>query len=453
MRNRIAALGAAAALGALMVGGAAVPLLAAHGQNKIVPYPASPAPNGAPSKTLDLTLKVPSSSPTLVPVARSVPTGEVRAMWIVRDTMTSPQRIKNAVALAKKYRFNTLFVQVRGRGDAFYHSRFEPRSEQLSRQPLDFDPLAVAIEEGHRAGLQVHAWMNTFFVWHQKRRPYSSLHIVNRHPEWLVQDKQGRTAWTQRGDCEGAFLDPAVPGAREHTRNVFLDLVSRYPVDGIHFDYVRFPSEDFSFSDYSLSRFREHMLPALTPHQVAQIDAKRARNRLAWHYSFPGHWRAWRQSLVAETVRSISVESHRMRPGIIVSAAVFPDYNVATRSKGQSWRDWLRDGSLDAACPMTYNRSTQLVAQQIRAAVAAAGGKPIIAGVGAWQMPASSAIAKAKAYRGIGAAGLNFFSYDGMTRGGSTEAYLAAVSAALFPNRVVAAPNWRRPIAAAQRAD
>lgn len=369
--------------------------------------------------------------------------GEVRAMWVVRDAMTSPQKIRNAVLLAKKYRFNTLFVQVRGRGDAFYESPFEPRAEQLAGQPRAFDPLAVAVEEGHRAGLQVHAWMNTFLVWHQKRRPYASDHVVNRHPEWLVQDRHGRTPRTLRGDCEGAYLDPAFPGVRTHTRDVFLDVTRRYAVDGIHFDYVRFPGGDYSFSPYTLAQFREHMLPALTPNQARYVDAKRAHNRLAWYYCFRGEWRAWRQSLVTETVRTIADEARRLRPGVIVSAAVFPSYSVAARDKGQAWHDWLRDGILDAACPMAYNRSTQLVAAQIRHAVAHASGKPIIAGVGAWQMPAASAIAKTRAFRDVGAAGINFFSYNGMTRQGTTEAYLATLCRALFPD-VVAKPDWKR---------
>lgn len=411
--------------------------------------PASPPQEPPiPASTLDLPLQTDAPELPAVPQASSARTGEVRAMWVVRDTMTSPARIRNAVALAKKYGFNTLFVQVRGRGDAFYDSRFEPRSEELAGAPTTFDPLAVAVAEGHRAGLQVHAWMNTFFVWHKKRRPYSSRHVVNRHPEWLVADRQGRTRLTERGDCEGAFLDPAVPEVREHTKNVFLDVATRYAVDGIHFDYVRFPCDDYSFSPYDLSHFREWLLPRVAPAQAAYADAKRATNRLAWYYCFPAEWKTWRQSLVTETVQTISEEAHRLRPEIIVSAAVFPNYNVAFQDKGQAWRDWLKNGILDAACPMSYNRSTALVASQIRDAVRAAGGRPIIAGVGAWQVSADSSVAKVRAYRAIGAAGVNFFSYDGMTRGGRAEAYLAEVSRALFGERV-AAPDWKKPLATA----
>ncbi|MDX1933354.1 MAG: family 10 glycosylhydrolase [Capsulimonadales bacterium] len=400
-----------------------------------------PSATSSPSSPENLPAVAPNEDP--LPTATDVETGEVRALWIVRDTLTSPAKIRNAVTLAKKYGFNTLFVQVRGRGDAFYQSRFEPRSESLSRQPADFDPLAVAIEEGHRAGLEVHAWMNTFLVWHQRRLPYSSRHVINLHPEWLVRDRQNRIAMIPTNDAEGAFLDPAIPAVREYLRNVFMDVVSRYDIDGLHFDYVRYPSERFSFSETSLAAFRDYLSERLSDNDLAYAAKKRAKNRLADFYLFPTEWREWRRGTVTETVRGISEEAHRLKPNLVISAAVFPNYRVASHDKGQAWREWLRDGLLDAACPMAYNRSTPVVASQIRDAVANSYGKPIIAGVGAWQMPAASAIVKGQVCRDLGAGGLNFFSYDGMTREGRTEAYLERVRNGLFSSRTVP-PNWRR---------
>ena len=434
-----------AAAGALTLSAVLHPT-ATRGQqtNRSTTTPAPRFPNT--DSNLKLHPSPPQNSDT---VSLSAPGGEVRAMWVVRDSMTSPQAIKNAIALARKYHFNTVFVQVRGRGDAFYDSRFEPRAEQLADQPLSFDPLAVAVEEGHKAGLQVHAWLNTFLVWHHTRRPYSAQHIVNRHPEWLVRDKHNRITWTNRADSEGAFLDPTYPEVRAYTRDVFLDVATRYNVDGIHFDYVRFPSDNYSFSDYSLARFREHMLPTLTPAQVRFIDAKRAKNRLAWYHCLPREWKVWRQQMVTETVHTVADAARRARPDLVVSAAVFPNYSVATASKGQAWRDWLRDGLLDAACPMSYNRSTKLVAAQIRDAIAGSHGKPIIAGVGAWQMSAESAIAKAIAFRDLGAAGINFFSLNGMTERGRGEHYLSKVRGALFRDPVPT-PDWRKSIETAR---
>ena len=74
-----------------------------------------------------------------------MPQSEVRALWVVRTTLTSPEKIGQLVSAAADNGFNTLIVQIRGRGDAYYNSRVEPRAIDLKDQPPSFDPLAVTI--------------------------------------------------------------------------------------------------------------------------------------------------------------------------------------------------------------------------------------------------------------------------------------------------------------------
>src|ERR1041384_1437985 len=94
-------------------------------------------------------------------VCQSLAAQEVRALWVVRTTLTSPEKIKQLVSAAADNGFNTLIVQIRGRGDAYYKSKVEPRSIDLKDQPASFDPLAVTLEEAHKRGLKVHGWLNT----------------------------------------------------------------------------------------------------------------------------------------------------------------------------------------------------------------------------------------------------------------------------------------------------
>src|ERR671919_728919 len=77
-------------------------------------------------------------------------TEEVRALWVVRTTLTSPEKIRQMVNSAADNGFNTLIVQVRGRGDAYYKSRVEPRAAELNDQPPEFDPLAFTLAEAHK---------------------------------------------------------------------------------------------------------------------------------------------------------------------------------------------------------------------------------------------------------------------------------------------------------------
>ena len=84
--------------------------------------------------------------------------GETRALWVTRSTLATPSGVGALVTAARAAGFNTLIVQVRGRGDAYYRSRLEPRAAELRARP-DFDPLAETLRLARAAGLRVHAWV------------------------------------------------------------------------------------------------------------------------------------------------------------------------------------------------------------------------------------------------------------------------------------------------------
>src|SRR4030095_10794019 len=81
------------------------------------------------------------------PTPKLTPRPETRALWVKRTTMVSPESVRALVMRAKENGFTDLVVQVRGRGDAYYESSFEPRAEDLSGQPVTFDPLSLTIDE------------------------------------------------------------------------------------------------------------------------------------------------------------------------------------------------------------------------------------------------------------------------------------------------------------------
>ena len=165
---------------------------------------------------------------------------EVRALWVVRTTLTSPEKIRQLVKSAAENGFNTLIVQIRGRGDAYYKSRVEPRAAELKDQPADFDPLAFTIAEARERGLKVHAWLNTSLLANLDALPTDPAHVYNRHPEWLAVPKpvaaelyqmsprdplyrQKIVEWSKanRGELEGIYTGPANPAVqRTHLQDL-----------------------------------------------------------------------------------------------------------------------------------------------------------------------------------------------------------------------------------------
>src|SRR5690606_16902094 len=101
---------------------------------------------------------------------------DVRGLWVLRSSLTTPGKIDELVRTAVDGGYNTLLVQVRGRGDAYYQSAVDPRSDDLAGQPASFDPLQRVIERAQASGLKVHAWFNVNLVSGAAGLPRSRTH-------------------------------------------------------------------------------------------------------------------------------------------------------------------------------------------------------------------------------------------------------------------------------------
>ncbi len=360
---------------------------------------------------------------------------EVRALWVVRTSMVSPRSIERVVEYAARYGFNALFVQVRGRGDAYYRSSYEPRAEALADQPDDFDPLGYLLRCADGAGVQVHAWLNVFYVWSQPRKPRSGQHVVSRSPNWIARDAQNRYQMTTAGKVEGVYLCPSNPNVRAHLLKVFAEVAQRYPeIDGLHLDYVRYPYDGYCYCAGCRARFREAMRERVSETRRAQLDKSVAgRNPLAWIQAFPAEWSDWRRDQVSAFVGAFSRQSRRINPNLILSAAVWPDPQAAAKQKLQDWLYWLRSDWLDTVLPMAYDKDTAVVQRQAARVVEQAQGRPVIVGVGAWQVSPDSTVNKIRAIRRSGARGFCLFSYDAITQEGKSDAYLRAVEREVNP--------------------
>jgi uncharacterized lipoprotein YddW (UPF0748 family) len=378
-----------------------------------------------------------------VPVETTPPDApvEMRGLWVVRDSLASPQSIRRTVETAVKYHFNAIFVQVRGRGDAWYDSPYEPRAEELARQPRSFDPLKMITEEAHAKGLRVHAWLNTYLTWSRSRRPYSAKHIWNAHRDWFALDKKGRLSTAPTYHCEGVFLQPSSPEVQQHLFNVFTHVATNYDVDGIHFDYCRYANSTYDYSGAALWRFRNYMIPQLTTEEIEKLDKRRAKDRLAYVHAFGNQWQQWRREQITGLIARISEAARAAKPDIEVSAAVFADADDAMHLRGQDWRTWLQAGYLDSVALMAYGKNTERIVAQTRHAVEAAGlvGR-VYTGIGAWRLSAHDVAKKIEKIRKTGASGVNLFSYDGVH---TRPEYLNTLRRGVFASRA-ASPRSRR---------
>lgn len=348
---------------------------------------------------------------------------ELRAVWVdaFHEGIRSPREADALVAAARRANLNTLIVQVRRRGDALYTRGIEPPLDDPAYDS-SFDALAYIVDAAHRAGLEVHAWVNAMPVWRDEMPPKDARHVFNRHGLTAHGDRNWLTA-SPAGEHKfpvGYFLDPGHPDAAAYLAAIYLNIVRSYAVDGIHFDYVRYPETDerlprgagVGYNATNLARFRRATGRTDTP--------------------APGDeaWMRWRREQVTNLVRRVSIEARAINPRIKVSAALIPwgqppatehDFeSVAPMQRiFQDWHGWLKDGLIDLGIPMNYASETDERVRTwfdgwMRWEKRHQHGRQVAVGLGAYRnTPAHTLaqIARARAADDGRVAGVSFFSY------------------------------------------
>jgi uncharacterized lipoprotein YddW (UPF0748 family) len=279
---------------------------------------------------------------TVEPLSYGDSLTETRALWVSRFEYATPEDLARIMERASGAGFNLVYLQVRGRADAFYRSSYEPWAENLTGvlgQDPGWDPLEAALLEAEPRGLEVHAWINAFTGWAGGTPPPPSEppHAFLQHSDWVMVAEDGAGMPYSSGT---RWMTPGHPGVRSRLAAVAADIARRYRVGGVHLDYIRYPGPEYSYDHASLLAFDS--VSALEP--GLGFDEMR-RRFVTWS--------------VAETRDSLK----EVGRALDLSAAVWGIYQnklgwsgVTTgyESVFQDARAWGRLGIVDALVPMVY---------------------------------------------------------------------------------------------------
>ncbi|HBN45781.1 MAG TPA: family 10 glycosylhydrolase [Candidatus Marinimicrobia bacterium] len=273
---------------------------------------------------------------------------EKRCLWVVRNTLTSPQSIDEMLTFADINGFNHLLVQVRGRGDAYYDSKLVPRSELLLDP--DFDPLEYIIEKAHNRGIEVHAWVNAYFIWAAEKRPRALHHVYNSRPNWLDSNGFATVNKQQNNNGKKYFLAPHHPDVNNHLLTVFRELTALYEIDGLHLDYIRFRDAEYGNNEDAKTHFYKSKYK--NQEKIFEDDESVV-------------WDDFRRAAVTNLVKETKAMLLEVRPDCKLSAAVKPNLRLAHNRFYQEWDVWLAAGYLDWVMPMNYTPDIHDFAENI----------------------------------------------------------------------------------------
>jgi uncharacterized lipoprotein YddW (UPF0748 family) len=342
---------------------------------------------------------------------------ELRAAWVDawHDGLFSAAQITRVVDTLRAANYNLIIAEVRRCGDALYTSAYEPRAVGLLTPP-PFDPLADLVGKAHRAGLQVYAWLVTYRIWDSQWPTPPAGHVWREHPEWAMQDRDGNLL-----DNGFYSLDPGVPLVQDYICRVAMDVIARYEVDGINWDYIRYPGGYYwGYNPITAQRFFDEYgyWPPL------------ARDDPEWET-----WATYRRQQITDLVKKCYLEAAALKPGLAISASTVAwmggDPNVdyrATCQYAEVFQDsqaWLSQHVVDVVTQMNYKRgaSPQEAADyrlwsDFLAHSSQTSGRYCLDGQGAWLNSIPNTLAQMDYARRAGCQGLSTYSYASTNKDG-----------------------------------
>jgi uncharacterized lipoprotein YddW (UPF0748 family) len=283
--------------------------------------------------------------------------GERRAVWCHSAFGVPGMSWDEAVGALARNGINALMPNMLWGGRAYYPSKVLPVDESVANGR---DSIAECVAAGKKHGIQIHVWKVNW-------------NLTNADPSFIAQMRTDKRTQVDPGGKDLDWLCPSNDLNFAMERDSMLEVVRKYAVDGIHFDYIRYPGSEGCYCDGCRSRFE-----AKAGVNVRQWPQDVISGELATDF------REFRRGNITRLVKAVSTEARKIRPGIQISAAVFADWPLCRDSVGQDWVNWVKSGYLDFACPMDYTTSAGQYGQWMSLQSAAIGnGKAFCPGVGA----------------------------------------------------------------------
>ncbi|MGI5816535.1 MAG: family 10 glycosylhydrolase [Armatimonadota bacterium] len=286
--------------------------------------------------------------------------------------------------------FNAVVPNMLWGGVALYESEYLPHHPVVAERG---DQIAECVEAAKRHGIEVHVWKVNW-------------RMGSRAPQEFVRrmSEEGRLQRSFSGE-ETEWLCPSDPRNLELELNTMVEVARNYDVDGVHFDYIRYPGQDGCYCDGCHERF-ERDTGITVEDWPADLRTDELRDA----------WTQWRCDQISALVEATAREVRAIKPHVKISAAVFSSYPETRASIGQDWVHWIEQGWLDFVCPMNYTNFDGTFATTVSRQVGQVAGRvPLYPGIGASasnsSLSADRVAGQAQIARNLGADGFIVFNY------------------------------------------
>ncbi len=310
-------------------------------ETEIVGHPVQAPPTDAEYLPEDFFEQLQSEQPgikdwNIAPAPKDASRPEIRGVWMTTSDMAvlrDKQALGRALEQLARLNFNTIYPVVWTRGYVTYPSEVAKAAgiPQLSRGLQGQDLLTDLTEQAHALGLSVIPWFEYGFM----VPPQSEVALL--HPDWLTQQHNGQRTKLSSGKAM-AWLNPFHADVQVLLRDLAVDLVSHYDVDGIQFDDHMSLPRAFGYDELTRSRYK-----AETGRKVPLFETDRA-------------WTQWRADQITYAMANLHRAVKSVQPDLVFS--VSPNrYDFAYGHHLQDWKIWLERGMVDELIVQAYRRN------------------------------------------------------------------------------------------------
>ncbi len=284
-------------------------------------------------------------------------TGEFRAFWCHSAFGVKGMEWDEAIKRLADNGFTAVMPNMLWGGAAFYNSKLLPVARDVAEKG---DQITKCLAACKKYGVQIHVWKVNWNLGH-----WAPAEFIER------MRREGRLQVSSTGK-EEPWLCPSHPENQKLEVASMVEVARDYDVDGIHFDYIRYPDGDHCFCDGCRQRFAK----------AAGVEIKNWPKDVLRRGPLRQQWLEWRRSNITAVVKAVSEQARRVKPKIKISAAVFPNWATDRDDVGQDWKLWCEKGWLDFVCPMDYTESDWQLDTWIAMQKDWAGKTPVYPGIG-----------------------------------------------------------------------
>lgn len=346
---------------------------------------------------------------------------ENRSTWY-RSSEKNDDEVRATVEKMAALGINAVYIETWYDGRTIGYSDDE-RIQHHSEVHGDYDVLEGFCRIAHEYGIEVHAWCENFFI------GTSGGYLVELMKDKRCIDRNGLDRYPN-GYGEFIFLNPNDRECRDLVLGVYKELVTKYDLDGIHLDYIRFsepnPDDgDFGYNDDIIAGFQKEYNTDIDPHTIKS------------DHSMWKDWCKYRENIINSFVGEVYDAVKAIDEDIYLSAACYPNFYTMGEWNFQNFRDWVDKGYIDEIFSMSYGADLSYPLSNAKDFIKAINGRCFYSiGVSAFEQTAASILVEQIFYsKQAGASGSNPFSWGSLV--GHPQNYYDALKAGVYSRKAV----------------